>query len=189
MPTLDIKIFETGNGGDIMLGGNDIVTVQSFENMPYLAMFGGNIAQSTDSVGADDEQRFDWWGNSFITKREAQMNSLTERKLRDTPLTSQGRQLIEQAVVTDLWFMRAFSTVTVSVRIISDDWLNIAIKIKEPSSITDKEFQFIWDAAKGTIRSAEDYVGFTPQDVGNTYRITESGVVRLTVDGEVRIIN
>jgi hypothetical protein len=38
----DILIFETGNGGDMMLRNNDIVTVEGYENQPYLAMFGGN---------------------------------------------------------------------------------------------------------------------------------------------------
>ena len=189
MPTIDFKIFETGNGGDIMISGNDIVTVQSFENMPYLALFGGSSIQSTDEVGQNDEQRFDWWGNAFDKRAESQLNSLTERKMITTPLTSQGRQLIEQAVIADLQFMKAFSTVAVSVRLLSDDWINIGIGIREPSSVADKQFQFIWDAIKGELRSADDYEPFVSADVGNVYRITQDGIYRITSDGEARIIN
>lgn len=188
MPASDLKVFETGNGGDILVQGNDFAYVDGFQNMPYLAMFGGNVEQDTSQVGANDEQRFDWWGNGLIAAQAAQNNSLTERKLGDTPITSQGRQLIEQAVRADVGFMSAFAVVAVSVRVVTDDWLNISVTIREPSAVTNKEYQYIWDATKGQILAAEGYEPFVPAFEVAKSRITQSGVLRVTGDNLIRIV-
>ncbi len=78
----DLAIIETGNGGDLVINGNDIGIVTDIGNMPYLAMFGGNkestINQSTTlSQGA---QSFDWWGNNLLmpSNQSQQFNSLLE---------------------------------------------------------------------------------------------------------------
>jgi hypothetical protein len=188
--TRDIKIYETGNGGDINVLGNDLESVYSFENMPYLAMFGGNVEQSTNQVGEDDEQRFDYWGNSFLIDSASQFNSLTERGLITTPITSEGRILIENLVRADLEFMRDFAVVTVTVRVISDDKLNIDIGIAEPSNLQNLQFQFIWDAATGAILGGlnvnDNYVTPPVQDV-DVYRITQSGTVRTLINRSARI--
>jgi hypothetical protein len=188
--TRDIKIYETGNGGDINVLGNDLESVYSFENMPYLAMFGGNVEQSTNQVGEDDEQRFDYWGNSFLIDAASQFNSLTERGLVTTPITSEGRILIENLVRADLEFMRDFAVVTVTVRVISDDKLNIDIGIAEPSNLQNLQFQFIWDAATGAIlgglNTGDNYVTPPAQDV-DVYRITQSGTVRTLINGSARV--
>jgi hypothetical protein len=188
--TRDIKIYETGNGGDINVLGNDLESVYSFENMPYLAMFGGNVEQSTNQVGENDEQRFDYWGNSFLIDAASQFNSLTERGLITTPITSEGRILIENLVRADLEFMRDFAVVTVTVRVLSDDKLNIDIGIAEPSNLQNLQFQFIWDAATGAILGGlnvnDNYVTPPAQDV-DVYRITQSGTVRTLINGSARI--
>lgn len=184
---MDIKIYETGNGGDIMIRGNDLESVQSFENMPYLGMFGGNVEQTTDQVGETDEQRFDWWGNSFLFDLPTQLNSITERTLINTPITSQGRILIENAIKADLQFMQSFAIVTVAVTIISDDWLNIAIGIREPSNQNNYLYQFIWDAAKGKILGDDNYSGPNFPFPEGDFRITEDGFYRLLMDGSRRL--
>lgn len=188
--TRDIKIYETGNGGDINVLGNDLESVYSFENMPYFAMFGGNVEQSTNQVGEDDEQRFDYWGNSFLIDAASQFNSLTERGLITTPITSEGRILIENLVRADLEFMRDFAVVTVTVRVLSDDKLNIDIGIAEPSNLQNLQFQFIWDAATGAILGGlnvnDNYVTPPAQDV-DVYRITQNGTVRTLINGSARV--
>lgn len=189
--TRDIKIYETGNGGDINVLGNDLESVYSFENMPYLGMFGGNVEQSTSQVGEDDEQRFDYWGNAFLIDAASQFNSLTERGLIRTPITSEGRILIENLVREDLKFMEDFAVVTVVVRVISDDKLNIDIGIDEPSNLQNLQFQFIWDAATGAIlgglNTGNNYVN-PPAGVTYGYLLQDNGFYILQDNGAKIII-
>lgn len=129
----DLALIETdGNGGDIQLRGNDLAVVNSIENMPYLAMFGGNVLQSsTADVNVDSK---DWWGNKLLMTNDAsiQFNSLTERVLNSTALTSGGRITIENAIKKDLEFFAPTSTVTVVVSIIATDRISVNIKIVTP---------------------------------------------------------
>ena len=189
--TRDIKIYETGNGGDINVLGNDLESVYSFENMPYLGMFGGNVEQSTSQVGEADEQRFDFWGNSFLIDPASQFNSLTERGLINTPITSEGRILIENLVRADLRFMEDFAVVNVVVRVISDDKLNIDVTIDQPSNLQNLQFQFIWDAATGAIlgglNTSNNYVQ-PPVGVTFSYLLQDNGFYILQDNGYKIII-
>jgi hypothetical protein len=157
---MDVKLLETGNGGDLLKLSKDIAMVFGFENMPYLAMFGGNVEASTPVKRLANEQAFDWWGNSLLMPNDSsvQFNSLTERKLLEVPLTSFGRLQIEQAVIRDLEFMKPFAEVRVKVSIIATDKLQIAISIVEPDNLQKKEFIYIWDALKGDVDASEEYV-------------------------------
>jgi len=62
--------------------------------------------------------------------------------------TRSGRIEIEEAVKKDLEFMSALARVGVDVSIISDDRVQIDILLTEPNNLTEKTFQFIWDATK-----------------------------------------
>lgn len=184
MGTLDIKLYETGNGGDIRIIGNDIESVQGFDNMPYMGLFGGNVTDKGDSV----EQNLDWWGNSLFSLETEKSISLCERRLQEVSLTSEGRQFIENSVISDMSFLNQFANVGVSVRVVSDDVVNIAVNIARPSLLQDKLYQFIWDATLGQIRGAEDY--FPPEDVTLAIdaRITDTGDSRITNTGLNRLI-
>lgn len=151
---MDLEVVNTGNGGDLFKIGNDLSMVESFENMPYLALFGGN-RQSTPTVRETTQQAFDWWGNSlFPNQPSIQINSLTEWSILSTPLTSAGRLIIEQAISADLEFMREFAIITIATRIISDDVLEINIGIKKPDNLQATEFIYIWEKGKlGLTRS------------------------------------
>jgi hypothetical protein len=76
-----VLIEQNGNGGDLILQGNDLAVCTGYENIPYLSMCGGS----------------DWWGNEFLDPAQ-QFNSLTEKTLRQYALNSAGRVAIEQAV-------------------------------------------------------------------------------------------
>ena len=145
----DLEIIESGNGGDLQLKGNDLATVQSWTNMPYLALFGhrGGVTKTSYAPG---EQRTDWWGNALLHPQDpaAQFNSYTEDRLHDTPLTSAGRLLIEQAIIADLQFMLAFAEVEVSTAIVATDKLQINIRVRQPDNLQDKEYLFLWDATQ-----------------------------------------
>lgn len=43
----DLKLKETGSGGDLIFNGNDLEVVEGFQNMPYLGIYGGNLEQNT----------------------------------------------------------------------------------------------------------------------------------------------
>lgn len=184
MGTLDIKLYETGNGGDIRIVGNDIEGVQGFDNMPYMGLFGGNVTDKGDSV----EQNLDWWGNSLYSLQTEKAFSIAERRLQEVSLTSEGRQFIENAVSSDMGFLTAFANVSVSVRVVSDDVVNIGVNVAQPSLLQDKLYQFIWDATLGQIRGAEDY--FPPEeiDLAIDARITDTGDSRITNTGLNRLI-
>jgi len=129
---LDLAIVETGNGGDLQILGNDLAVVTGIENMPYLGMFGGNLEQSTVDNQVVEFSK-DWWGNSLLmnSNPSIQMNSTVERTLNNTPLTSSGRLLIENAIKYDLAFLTPIigTAVEVSVSIISDDRIDVMLKV------------------------------------------------------------
>jgi len=148
MSTLtDIRLFETGNGGDLKLNGNDLAKCYTFENMPYIGMFGGNPSESTPTDRVNEEKAFDYWGNAlfFPQNKEVQFNSQTERVLYDVQLNSRGRILVENAVKEDLKFMQPFAEVNVLVNLIAIDNIEISIKIIQPDNGVERQFLYIWD--------------------------------------------
>jgi hypothetical protein len=146
---MDLKVIETGNGGDLARKLNDLFVINGLQNMPYLAMFGGNPV-STPTKRLPNEQAFDFWGNSLFHPNDQglQFNSTTEKKLLDVALTSSGRVQIENAVKEDLKFMKQFAQVNVSVSITDVDRVEISIKLTKPDNLQEKEFIYIWDSTK-----------------------------------------
>ena len=124
----DLFMIETGNGGDAVLNGNDLAIVYGIENQPYLGMFGGN----------------DWWGNSLFIP-EQPLFSRTETALNTTPLNSNGRQKILQAVNADMAYIKAIPEMTVTTNVIieNDDRVKIVIQIN------GKTIQFLWNPNLG----------------------------------------
>jgi hypothetical protein len=121
----DLLIYETGGGGDLLQRGNDLVSVNGYENSTYLSMFGGGS----------------WWGN-FLTPNK--FLSKTERVLLVTPLTSAGRITIENAVNDDIDFLKKIpdTKYTSLVTIGGPDRLEILI------TINGKQFNYLWNPDK-----------------------------------------
>lgn len=174
---MDLELLETGNGGDIVKNVKDLSVINGFQNMAYLALFGGNPNNSTPVNRPKNTQMFDWWGNNLLFKDnpDFQFNSLTESTLMNVVLNSQGASQVEQAVNTDLAFMKEFADIEVSVSILSDDKLEIRVKIKQPDNEQNKDFVFIWDATKRELPSSverevsrEDASNLVLLDVGVT---------------------
>lgn len=144
---MDLQLIETGNGGDNLKNGNDLALIYGWENMPYIAMFGhrGGVTKTSYS---NNEFRGDWWGNSLLHPQDpaVQINSLTEDALHNTPLTSAGRLLIEEAIKADLAFMQPFAEVTVTTAITGVDKFRIDLLVKKPDNLEQKQYIFIWDA-------------------------------------------
>lgn len=131
--SFDLAVIESdGNGGDLQMVGNDLAVVRGIENMPYLGMFGGNVEQVTKNK-VDEVESFDWWGNNLLmpANQSIQFNSITEKALNSTPLTSSGRVIIENAIKKDLQFLADSATIEVTVTIVSTDRINVKIKIAQ----------------------------------------------------------
>lgn len=145
---MDLLLTETFDGGDVVKTPKDLTVIEGFENMVYLALFGGNVEASTPSRVVDNEQSFDFWGNNLLWNNDSslQFNSETERALKNNPLSSSGRLVIEQAVKTDLKFMSDFTDTSVSISIVTNDKIQISVTLKKPDNIQDKTFVYIWDA-------------------------------------------
>lgn len=146
----DILLKDNGDGGDAILIGNDIKTIDGLQNMVYLALFGGNKESSTEGPKLQNEQALDWWGNALLMEnnKAIMFNSQTEKTLLTTALNSSGRIKIQQVVASDLEFMKAFSIITVDTAITDPDRLEIRVRIKQPDNQQDLPFIFIWDATK-----------------------------------------
>lgn len=122
----DLAILESGNGGDFTMNGNDFAVFEQDENEIYLRLFGGNIEADTKANRLPGEKDNSFWGNRLFFNNDPAIsfNSLTERTLNSTPLTSAGRAIIENAIKKDLFGLNA----TVSVQIVSTDRINITLK-------------------------------------------------------------
>ena len=121
----DLAIVNTGNGGDFtMKGKSDLHVTLNDENEIFLRLFGGNIEQDTKSTRqAGDEDKSFWANNMLFGDSKIQFNSLTERTLRETEVSSAGRQRIENAIKKDLDGL----TVTVFVSIVGPDKWGVQI--------------------------------------------------------------
>jgi hypothetical protein len=146
----DLKMIETGNGGDLVLAGNDLEIINGFQNMPYLGLFGGNVEASTQGAKPDGELAFDYWGNNLLMENDKtiQFNSEFEKRLTDVIINSAGRIQLERTIKTDLDFMANFSILSAEVFLVSNDRIQINITIKEPDNLQSNELVYIWDATK-----------------------------------------
>ena len=146
----DILLYETGNGGDMLISNNDIALVEILYQQVYLSLFGGNIEASTKGNELPTEIRQDWWGNSlqFREKKEKQFNSQTERILNTTAMNSAGRIEVIRTVQDDLKFLKNISDIQINVIILGLNKLKITILLKSPSNKENKILQIIWDDAR-----------------------------------------
>jgi hypothetical protein len=117
---LDLLIIEKGSGGDAVLQGNDLAVTTGYENMPYLAMFGGR----------DDDN---YWANDLLFNDgdDIKFSASTERVMESVALNSAGRIAIENAILADLAFIKKIpgTEMTVTTSIVNADRMDIEIKI------------------------------------------------------------
>jgi len=160
----DLTITETGSGGDLVLQGNNLSTTTSLWNMPYIALFGGNVQQLTPTDRPEGEQQFDWWGNSALIPNdtELQYNSRTEKALNETSLNSAGRIKIQQAAQKDLEFMSSLADVTVTVTLTGVDRVKIEVQLIELETESSNLVSFLWDGTKAEVVEQKQVGNVTP---------------------------
>lgn len=144
---VDFSIYESGNGGDLLIVNDDIALADSLLQLVYLCLFGGNIESSTNGNERPNELRSDWWANSLLfgVNRGKQFNSLTERTLKNTPLSSSGRVAIQSAVDQDLSELRIIADIKSEVIIKTNNRVEISIKLNKYKGKEDVSFQFLWN--------------------------------------------
>lgn len=149
----DIALYETGDGGDLLINNNDLSSTEILIHQAYLCLFGGNVESDTKGNELKSQIRDDWWANSLIFKNriKKQFNSRTERTLNKVVLNSSGRIEIENSVKEDLKDFTKIISLSVSVKIPSPDRVDILISLKEKENKEQKTIQFIWDNAKKEI--------------------------------------
>lgn len=170
---MDLKLINTRGGFDFVGTSTGILSVEGFETMVPLALFGGSIKQSTPRTRVLSQEAFDWWGNSLLMPNEPQQqfNSQTERTLKTATITSQGRRDVENAVKSDLSFMEDWADVEVTVDLPTLDLVNIFIKLTRKSNLQSTEFVFIWDRTREDFEVNEEFMPVPPQNNAIPYNL------------------
>ena len=145
----DIAIYESGSGGEWNLVSDDLETISGLTNQVYLALFGGNIEQSTSEDLDQLDQRADWWGNSLLNI-EQQFNSSFERLINEIALTGEGLSKLEDAAKDDLKYLEKYAVINVSASVPSLGRLELVINLQEPDNISTR-LKFIWDGTKNEV--------------------------------------
>lgn len=148
--TKDLHLFESGDGGELLLMNGDLVLSETLFQTIYIALFGGNVEASTAGNEIVGQERFDYWGNSLVFKDnvDKQFNSETEKILSSVTINSFGRLKIKSAVEQDLNFLKKIINIDVNIVILGVDKLKIEILLNNSGNQSNKVFQFIWDNAK-----------------------------------------
>ena len=156
---MDIALVETLNGGDFVRKGEDFFTVNGWENMPYLAMFGGNFGELTPRERIAGELNKDFWGNDLMFRAtpKQQFNSRTENALVSESLTSAGMRNIQRAIEDDLKFMKDFADVTVLISLDGNDRIKANINIRQITNLSGRvadeytALSFVFDRTKAEL--------------------------------------
>ena len=153
---MDLTIQEIGEGGDLILGNNDLETTNAIYNFVYLAWFGGNVVDG--DVDAEErvagEQRYDYWQNDTFFKNEyknLKLTSQTELMLSNVALTSQGLYDLEVTATEDLAVLKEIAGITVNVSVDGNNNINLIAKLQQIDSSNIEEYKFVWDATKSEL--------------------------------------
>lgn len=149
----DFSIYESSNGGELLLINDDVNLADTLLQVVYIALFGGNVEAETLGNEKPNQIRNDWWANDLLFSdfKERQMNSLTERTLREVPLSSSGRIQIQNSVQEDLRFLQSVVDVKVEVKIINNHRVDIYVKLNRYKNREDVNLQFLWDNIQNSV--------------------------------------
>ena len=154
----DFSIYESGDGGELLIVDDDFNLTEVLFELVYLALFGGNVESITLGNEKDGDVRNDWWANSLLFKNNAakQMNSLTEKTLRTTALSSAGRIAIQNSVDQDLQFLRQIVDISTEVAIKDKHRVEIYVRLNRYKGKEDVKLQFLRDNIQNTVIMNKD---------------------------------
>jgi len=139
-------IYEDGNGGQLEVQSNDILTTDSLYTLAYLKMFGGNVEADTRPQSDVIELHSDWWGNDKTKPSDMWINSKTERTLKGIELSSRSLETIKQAVKQDLDSLTQFGGIEVTINIVSLNRVKITIDTTQGDNLS-----MIWDNTRNEV--------------------------------------
>lgn len=153
MITKDISIYESGDGGELLILNNDLALQESLYSQVYLALFGGNVEQDTKRNFLPTEQRNDYWANALLWSEETskQFNSQTERTLETLVLNSAGRLSLIRVIESDLSYLSELLTYSVDVEFPKLNNIRIIVKFTPKTAQEDKVLQMVYDNAKNEL--------------------------------------
>ena len=153
MSTKDINLFEGGSGGEMRILNSDLLMAETIYQTIYLALYGGNVEQSTTSEETDLEENFDYWGNQlfYSNNPDKWFNSQTERVLSTVALNGEGRRLIEDAVNADLQFLNNVVNFEVEVNIAANNKAEIIIAISEFQNQANRQLKMVWENSRNEL--------------------------------------
>ena len=153
MSTKDINLFEGGSGGEMRILNSDLLMAETIYQTIYLALYGGNVEQSTTSEETDLEENFDYWGNQlfYSNNPDKWFNSQTERVLSTVALNGEGRKLIEDAVNADLQFLNNVVNFEVEVNIAANSKAEIIIAISEFQNQSNRQLKMVWENSRNEL--------------------------------------
>ena len=135
LQALNKSLYENGNGGNLIVLNNDIITTNALYTDIYIRLFGGNrITDTKQGTSAD------FWGNKLLSNNEKPLYSKTEYTLLKVLLTSTGLSLIKKAVESDLKEYKSYIS-SIDVYCPVKNKININIYLKSANTIT-----ITWDA-------------------------------------------
>jgi|SRR5690606_7939187 len=116
--------------------------VESVINMPFLAMFGGNVEQSQPVFRNAGEILNSWWGNSYGVNE----NSETERYLRTMVLSTGTPDKLKRIIERDLSFLSDYLDINVEVTIPMVNRVHIGIILSDKKTGKTVESNYIWNS-------------------------------------------
>ena len=146
----DILLYENGSGGEMRIFQNDLATTNSLSQSVYLALFGGNVEANTRGDELQEELRDDYFGNIFLPKNE-QFNSNTERVLSNTALDTKGLIKIEEAVKSDLSFLKDKYSFEIILSLPKIDALKIEIRVSLKNTKEQSFFSMLYNKLKSEL--------------------------------------
>lgn len=140
----DVKLFQTPDGGNIIVESGIVTMSGGLETSAYLSLFGGN---------EDDDGRADnsasWWANLDETNPDRQYRSETQNLLQALAATSGNLRRVEDAATRDLaWFITAgiASSVNVVASIPGINRLKLTVNIEAIGEESSFVFVENWKA-------------------------------------------
>lgn len=98
---MDVVLYNTADGGEVVLEGGDLRTDGGVETAVFNSLFGANEEDSGD----DDGKPKQWWGNVIETDENKLLRGRLQHLLRSIPATSGNLRLLEDAAAQDLEWM------------------------------------------------------------------------------------
>lgn len=141
----DVKLFQTDDGGEILVAAGLIEMEGGLGTAVYLSLFGGN---EIDPGG--DATTETWWANLAEADPDFQYRSETQYLLRALPVSPQNLKRIEDAVIRDLSWMitkGAASSVEASASVKGLNTIEIEVTILAEGRESEFVFAENWKAS------------------------------------------